>query len=92
MCGPPVTSMNRTSLIKSGRRRPVESIGRMRSSFPCATSIGTLILGRSRRKSVSQVRTQASVAVAEALAATVKVAGHLTGAHRETDQDHVKQV
>ena len=62
LCGPPSISMKWMSFTRSGRRRPVASMGRMRSSVPWITSMGTSILGRSARKSVNQVSTQARVA------------------------------
>jgi hypothetical protein len=34
-------------LMRPGRRRPVASMGRMRSALPCTSSMGTLIFGRS---------------------------------------------
>jgi hypothetical protein len=52
----------------------VASIGRMRSALPWTSSVGTSILGRSARKSVSQVGTQACAAQAEAATATLKLA------------------
>src|SRR3954468_19488889 len=59
LCGPPSTGTSVQSAIRAGSRAAVESNGRIRSSVPCATSTGTSIFGKSARKSVSQVSTQA---------------------------------
>jgi hypothetical protein len=47
-------------------RALLASIGRMRSTVPCTTSLGTSIIRKSSRKSVCQVRGQAQVAIGEA--------------------------
>ena len=62
------------SLIRPGRRWPVLGKGRNRSASPCTTSMGTSILARSARKSVSQVAMQATAAAAEAAAAMFQLA------------------
>jgi hypothetical protein len=46
----------------------------MRSAVPWMTRVGTSIFGRSARKSVNHVPTQAYVAYAEAPTATLKLA------------------
>jgi hypothetical protein len=62
------------SLIRSGRRLAVLSIGRTWSASPWKTSMGTSILGRSSRKSVVQVPMQATAAVADAVTARFQFA------------------
>ena len=64
------------SSSSAGRRAAVDSYGRILSSVPWTTSTGTLIFGRSRRKSVSQVSTHAYVANGELPAATARLACH----------------
>src|SRR5919199_6377536 len=71
LCGPPSTVTSLRSAISPGSRSAVALYGRIRSSVPCTTSVGTSILGRSSRKSVSQVSTQAYVAYGEEPTATL---------------------
>ena len=62
------------SLIRPGSRLPVLSSGSTWSASPWMTSTGTSILGRSSRKSVVQVRMQATAAAAEAVTARFQLA------------------
>ncbi len=62
-CGPPSITTSCAFLMKPGSRWAVFPNGRTRSSSPWMTSTGTSILGRSSRKSVSQVGMQATAAI-----------------------------
>lgn len=74
LCGPRSRVTTRTSSMKPGNRSAVALTGRIRSSAPWITRVGTSKLRRSARKSVSQVSTQACVAYADAPSAAMKPA------------------
>src|SRR5205807_75316 len=72
--GPPSTTTRRAPLTSFAVRRPEAVMGRIRSASPCMTSVGISMRARSLRKSVYHVRTQATLAVAEAPAARFQLA------------------
>jgi hypothetical protein len=55
--------------MSSWVRGPHALIGKIRSALPCTTSTGMSIFGRSARKSVCHVATQAMVPAGDALTA-----------------------
>jgi hypothetical protein len=68
-CGAPSMTTYSLPLMASWVRAPQASMGSTRSPLPCMTKTGMSIFGRSARKSVCRVGTQAMVPVGDAPAA-----------------------